>query len=103
MRSVVDLAGRVAEVADPLGALATVGELRRRLNELEEFHVEEAIRRGASWDAIGEALGVSRQAAHRRLASRVGARRRGSRITITSRARTTVRLSRDEAGALGAR
>jgi hypothetical protein len=104
-RSVVDLAGAVAEIGDPLAALESIHELRHRLEELEEFHVEEALRRGASWDAIGGALGVSRQAAHRRLAARVGGRaaRRGRRITITSSARASVRLAREEAGALGAR
>ncbi len=103
--SVVDLAGRVAEVHDPLAALSCVRALRLRLDELEEFHVERALRDGASWEAIGDALGVSRQAAHRRLAGRVGNRgaRRGGRITITSRARASARLAREEAGALGAR
>ena len=103
--SVVDLAGRVAEIGDPLDSLGVLHTLRLRLEELEEFHVEEALRRGASWDAIGQALGVSRQAAHRRLAGRVGDRsaRRGRRITITSSARASVRLAREEAGSLGAR
>ena len=81
MRNVVDLCNRITVTDEPLEALAGVSELRHCLRELEERHVEEALRRGASWDAIGGALGVSRQAAHRRLAPRVAGRngRRESR------------------------
>jgi hypothetical protein len=65
------LARRVRDVRDPLDALEAVRELRRELDGLEEEYVRAALVGGASWDTIGSALGVSRQAAHRRLARRV--------------------------------
>ena len=67
----LDLARRVGDVGDPLDALEAVRELRRQLDALEEQYVRAALARGASWDVIGSALGVSRQAADKRLAPRV--------------------------------
>jgi DNA-directed RNA polymerase specialized sigma24 family protein len=48
-------------------ALAAVLALRQLADELEAKAVHAALRCGWSWSQIAEALGVSKQAAHRRL------------------------------------
>lgn len=48
-------------------ALAAVLALRQLADELEARSVHAALRAGWSWSQIAEALGVSKQAAHRRL------------------------------------
>jgi DNA-directed RNA polymerase specialized sigma24 family protein len=48
-------------------ALAAVLALRQMADELEAKTVHLALRQGWSWSQIAEALGVSKQAAHRRL------------------------------------
>jgi hypothetical protein len=73
-RRVIDLAGRGRGDRDPLDVLEAVREARDQLEALETDCVRAALARGASWAAIGAALGVSRQAAHRRLAKRAAAR-----------------------------
>jgi hypothetical protein len=50
----------------PLDPLRTVVETRRTLNQLESLLVERARANGSSWTEIGDALGVSRQAAQAR-------------------------------------
>lgn len=52
---------------DPAAALAAVLHLRQLADELEAQAVHAALRAGWSWSQIAEALGVSKQAAHRRL------------------------------------
>jgi hypothetical protein len=49
---------------DPAEGLRAVGALRRLAEQVEARHVELARERGWSWEQIGDALGVSRQAAH---------------------------------------
>lgn len=52
---------------DTAAALAAVLVLRQLADELEAKAVHAALRFGWSWSQIAEALGVSKQAAHRRL------------------------------------
>ena len=52
---------------DPEAALAAVVALRRMADKLERVAVANAIRQGWSWAQIADALGVSKQAAHKRL------------------------------------
>jgi hypothetical protein len=52
---------------DTADALVAVLELRRLADELEAKAVHAALRQGWSWSQIAEALGVTKQAAHRRL------------------------------------
>lgn len=52
---------------DPAEALAAVVALRRMADRLEQRAVAHALRQGWSWSQIAEALGVSKQAAHKRL------------------------------------
>jgi hypothetical protein len=53
---------------DPEQALAAVVALRLMADRLERAAVNVAIEQGWSWSQIAEALGVSKQAAHKRLA-----------------------------------
>jgi hypothetical protein len=68
--------GFVFDPGDPLRNLRTLTEARAALTAFEPFLVREARRGAASWDEIGQALGVSRQGAHRRHARAVNAVRR---------------------------
>lgn len=49
---------------DPATGLRAVGALRRLAEGLEASYVRLARSRGWSWEDIGDALGVSRQAVH---------------------------------------
>jgi hypothetical protein len=51
---------------DPADALAAVVALRRLADRLEFAAVEQAVADGWTWAQIAEALGVTRQAAHKR-------------------------------------
>ena len=55
-----------AEDEDPLRALAATARLHREVSQAEAVAVRRARARGASWAQIAAALGVSRQAVHRK-------------------------------------
>ena len=60
---------RLAEAVDsrdPAVGLAAVAALRTLVDELEKLHVENARTCGWSWQGIADALGVSRQSAHKK-------------------------------------
>lgn len=61
---------------DPAVGLGAVAALRQLVEELEELHVANARRLGWSWQAIAEALGVTRQSVHKKHHVRRGLRRR---------------------------
>jgi hypothetical protein len=63
------LAGQVTD-SDPAVGLRAVVALRRLLDELERLHVDSAREKGWSWQAIADALLVSRQTVHEKHASR---------------------------------
>lgn len=52
--------------ADPAVGLRAVQALRRLCERLEAVHVSNARQQGWSWQAIAEALEVSRQAVHQK-------------------------------------
>jgi DNA invertase Pin-like site-specific DNA recombinase len=54
---------------DPDDALAAVVALRRMADTLERQAVRAAIDQGWSWARIAQALGISKQAAHKRLSN----------------------------------
>jgi DNA-binding NarL/FixJ family response regulator len=56
---------------DPADALAAVGALRRLADQVEDAAVERALAAGWSFAQIAEALGVTRQAVHKKHARRL--------------------------------
>ena len=56
---------------DFLTALRAVADTRTELDRREYFHVLGARAAGVSWEGIAAALGVTRQAVHRRFRGRV--------------------------------
>ena len=51
---------------DPAVGLRAAVALRRLADDVEATHVAEARRRGWSWEQVGDALGISKQAAHKK-------------------------------------
>jgi len=97
----VRLAREAAAASEPTQSLRAIAELRRQLDVLEAERVDAALKAGCSWRVIAEAIGVSRQAAHRRHASRAAAAKQssvaGRRLVIVGPARVAVVLARQEA------
>jgi predicted ArsR family transcriptional regulator len=58
---------------NPADGLAAVVALRRLADRLEAAEVERALRGGWSWSEVAEALGVTRQAVHKKHAKRLAA------------------------------
>jgi hypothetical protein len=97
--AVVDLAGQ-ALATDPGEALPAVAALREELDELEAAHVSSALRRGWSWARVGHALGVTKQAAHRRFSRRPLTPPRSeeaARLVVSRESRLVVLMARGEA------
>ncbi|HEV2753383.1 MAG TPA: helix-turn-helix domain-containing protein [Solirubrobacteraceae bacterium] len=61
----------IPALEDPAEGLAAVLALRRLADELEAAEVERAMRQGWSWSRVAEALGVTRQAVHKKHAKRL--------------------------------
>ena len=77
MSEATELAG-AAGSADPAVGLRAVQALRRLLEDLERLQVDNARRAGWSWEQIAVALGVSRQAVHKKHATGRGVRKEKS-------------------------
>ncbi|QIM16721.1 hypothetical protein G7067_10410 [Leucobacter insecticola] len=60
-----------ADTSDPRAGLRAVASLRVLTDSLELRQVEAALRAGLSWQSIADALGVSRQAVHKKYAKRI--------------------------------
>jgi len=69
VRQATKLAGE-ASSRDPAVGLAAVASLRTLLESLEELQVSHARDLGWSWEEIGQSLGVSRQAVHKKYGRR---------------------------------
>jgi ClpA/ClpB-like protein len=103
-KSVIELAGIAAQREQPGPALSAIAELRGRLEELEEFQVENAREQGWSWSEIARPLRVTRQAVHRKYANRLagtGGGAREDRMVVSAEARRCVVRARREAATLG--
>ena len=68
MTDVRDVAGLTDAVdsRDPAVGLVAVAALRQLVEELEELHVDNARSLGWSWQAIADALGITRQSVHKK-------------------------------------
>ena len=65
MTRATDLADATSS-SDPAVGLAAVASLRALLESLEALQVDNARERGWSWQQIAAALGVSKQAVHKK-------------------------------------
>lgn len=101
---------RVVAGADPGGRLEALRELRRELDAIESELAAEAVRAGMSWREIGAAIGVSKQAAHRRHRDSVARLVKDADapdvpnavgVNVSVPARRAVRIARQEAARLG--
>ncbi|MET9709164.1 hypothetical protein ACFW3Z_06360 [Nocardiopsis alba] len=68
----VQLAAAASDTSTPMDGLRAVASLRALVDALELRQVEEALRSGESWSSIAAALGVTRQAVHKKYAKRLG-------------------------------
>jgi DNA invertase Pin-like site-specific DNA recombinase len=64
-------AAAIPSPESPADGLAAVVALRRLADRLEDAQVERALRDGWSWSQVAEALGVTRQAVHKKHAKRL--------------------------------
>lgn len=81
----------------PEQRLRAVATLREHLDAAETAEVRRAVAAGASWTRIGAALGISRQAAHKRHADAVS----NSQVAAAPATREAVRRAREAASAHG--
>lgn len=65
--------------ADPADGLAAVVALRRLADRVEDAEVQRALHEGWTWSQIAEALGVTRQAVHKKHAKRLAQTHPGKR------------------------
>jgi DNA-directed RNA polymerase specialized sigma24 family protein len=65
----VDQMEAAARSDDPAVGFRAVAALRRMADQLEQSNVATARLEGWSWEQIGDALGVSKQAAHKKYRS----------------------------------
>jgi hypothetical protein len=103
--TIQQLASDAVRAPDPETALRALSALRQELNSLEPELVGRALAAGAAWSEIARALGVSKQAAHRKhrhLSAQVTGAASDAKILVTSEARRSVQLARQEARRLGA-
>jgi len=65
------LAAQASQAQDPGDGLRAVAALRRLADDLEVLHVGRARELGWTWQQMADALGVTRQAVHRKHVSRL--------------------------------
>jgi ATP-dependent Clp protease ATP-binding subunit ClpA len=101
---------RAGRSSGPKQGLEAIATLRQELEALERHHVAAAVAQEWSWSAIAGALGVSKQAAHKKHARAIRALAAAAegeevpsdaRVVVTPQAREVVRCARDEARAVG--
>ena len=67
----LDIATVAADTQHPAQGLRAVASLRLLVETLELRQVEAGLRQGLSWNEIADALGVSRQAVHKKYSRRI--------------------------------
>jgi ATP-dependent Clp protease ATP-binding subunit ClpA len=97
------LAEEAAEAANPEVALETLTRIREELQEFERQQVARALTGGRSYGDVARAMGITRQAAHRRFRDLAKPRRSEPRqLRPTPEVRLVFQYARSEAQALGA-
>jgi ATP-dependent Clp protease ATP-binding subunit ClpA len=104
--NVIELTKRATEPLNPAEGLSAVAELRRRLDSIEFGYVEDALYEGWSWSRIAGCLGISRQAAHRKYAKPLKAKKRRwqrirGEVTVPPDIQRIVRRATAEAQIMG--
>jgi transposase-like protein len=115
MERPVDLSHRLVELlehavraSEPETALHALSALRRELDAFERVQAWRALDEGSSYGSVARALGISRQAAHRRYRDLAAATEpppggdAPARLRVAPEARAAVQLAGEEAAALGA-
>jgi ATP-dependent Clp protease ATP-binding subunit ClpA len=112
----VEISTAAARAADPSYSLRAAAEMRRVIAELEVDAVRRALAQGHSWTEIAAALGITKQAAHKRYAKRTatgcgsarppaqngrGRRTAAGRPCATAAVRRAIRVAQVAAVALG--
>jgi hypothetical protein len=103
----VQLLEHAVRASDPEVALHALTALRRELDAFERVQAWRALDAGSSYGAVARALGISRQAAHRRYRDLAAATEpppggEPARLRVAPDARAAVQLAGEEATALGA-
>jgi transposase-like protein len=98
--TIEQLAREVNQITDPDTALRALTALRQELDATEPELVLRALQEGASWSRVARALGITKQAAHRKYrylfehAITVPA---SATLQVTGEARRTIQYAREEA------
>ena len=102
-KRICELAEEAASAEEADAALRTLTELQHELEEFVAMNVRRTLEEGRSFADVARALGISRQAAHRRYRhlAPAPARERPPRLVATDDARAAVRLARERAIAAG--
>ncbi|HEY3725821.1 MAG TPA: Clp protease N-terminal domain-containing protein [Solirubrobacteraceae bacterium] len=99
------LARDTVQIPEPLTALRALRALRQELDEIESELAGRALQASASWSQIAQALGVSKQAAHRKhrhlTEQAFSAAARGLKMPVTREALRSIQQAREEAQSLG--
>jgi transposase-like protein len=104
----VELLEHAVRASDPEVALHALSALRRELDAFERVQAWRALDAGSSYGSVARALGISRQAAHRRYRELADATDppagtgEPARLRVAPEARAAVQLAAEEANALGA-
>jgi hypothetical protein len=100
-----ELLQHAVKAGDPETSLHALAALRKELDAFERVQAWRALDAGSSYGALARALGISRQAAHRRyreLAAAAEPPTGTPRLRVTPEARAAVQLAGEEAKTLGA-
>jgi hypothetical protein len=105
-----ELTEHAVRAGQPAAALRAMTALREELDAFERLQVARALDAGQSFGDVARAIGISRQAAHRRYRDLAGVELPDGeapqtderRLVVTSEARAAVTLAREEATAMSA-
>jgi len=98
--TIEQLARDTVQITDPETALRSLTALRQELNATEPEIVRRALQAGASWSQVARALGVTKQAAHRKyrhLFDQAASGSNESRVLVSPEARQSIQFAREEA------